>query len=361
VRVVTGTPLRRVARTLLVLTALTAVVFVATQRAAMADALRECGRLDRSALLLAIGLTIVGVVNRGLQTRRAYAGAGLDIDTATATALAATAYCGNKVTKAGGIVGLATHLHDARRRSLDPTRTVAAYVVITMSGGAGAFVLAAGVLAMASLPSLIGAVLIGAVGVAVTGRTLRSTAPRLFVARNAKRVANRFGTSVDVDDVGHACRSIGRARAHLAWVVAHAVVGKLLGAVLLHVVLQGFGVTSLDVETTVRLYALALVAAALGPLPAGIGTTEASLAGLLVATNVDSTTAVAAAMAFRMFDLWLPVAIGAATAPFVLRSRRSTTGGRDQTLASGIMLPGEVESSTFAIMSVSHSSPLRRR
>jgi uncharacterized protein (TIRG00374 family) len=132
-------------------------------------------------------------------------------------------------------------------------------------------------------------------------------------------------------------------------------------AVLLHVVLQGFGVTSLDVETTVRLYALALVAAALGALPAGIGTTEASLAGLLVAANVDGTTAVAAAMAFRMFDLWLPVAIGAATAPFVLRRRRSTTGECDQTAASGIGLPGAVVSSTFAIMSASHSSPLRRR
>jgi uncharacterized membrane protein YbhN (UPF0104 family) len=358
---VTGTPLRRVARTLLVLTALTAVVFVATQRAAVTDALRECGRLDRSALLVAVGLTFVGVVNRGLQTRRAYAGAGLDIDTPTATALTATAYSGNKVTKAGGLVGLATHLHDARRRSLDPTRTIAAYVVITMSGAAGAFVLAAGVLAMASLPSLIGAVLIGAAGACVTGRTLRATAPRLFVTRSAKRVANRLGTSVDVGDVGHACRSIGRARAHLAWVLAHAVIGKLLGAVLLHVVLQGFGVTSLDVETTVRLYALALVAAALGPLPAGIGTTEASLAGLLVAANVDSTTAVAAAMAFRMFDLWLPVAIGAATAPFVLRRRRSTTGECDQTAASGIGLPCAVASSTFAIMSASHRSPLRRR
>jgi hypothetical protein len=79
--------------------------------------------------------------------------AGLPIDTATATTVTATGYSGNKITKSGGLVGLAVHLHDARRRELDVTRTIAAYVLVTMSGAVGALAVVALVFASRGLPS----------------------------------------------------------------------------------------------------------------------------------------------------------------------------------------------------------------
>jgi uncharacterized protein (TIRG00374 family) len=310
---------RRLTRLLLVAAALAAAVFAITQRQAVADAVVECGRLDRGSLAVAVGLAAIAIVNRGFQTRRAYAGAGLPISRRAATTLTATSYSANKVIKSGGVVGLFAHLHDSRRRSLDRTRTVAAYVVITLSSGIGAFVLAAAVLALASVPTFLVVLCIGAVALWATGRASRCSLPRRIVAHRARRVVDRFSARVDVDDVSDACRSIARARDHLAWVAVHSVITKLIGALLLVVVLQGFGVTHLGVEETVRLYALTFVAAALGPFPAGIGTTEASLAGLLVAADVDGSTAMAVTVVFRAFDLFLPIAFGAITAPFVLR------------------------------------------
>jgi uncharacterized protein (TIRG00374 family) len=134
----------------------------------------------------------------------------------------------------------------------------------------------------------------------------------------ASATASTWTTSVM-----RAAASLGRAREHLAWVAVHSVITKLIGALLLIVVLQGFGVTHLGVEETVRLYALTFVASALGPFPAGIGTTEASLTGLLIAADVDNSTAFAVAVVFRAFDLFLPIAFGALTAPFVLRRTRA--------------------------------------
>jgi uncharacterized membrane protein YbhN (UPF0104 family) len=153
-------------------------------------------------------------------------------------------------------------------------------------------------------------------------------------------------------------------RDHLVWVAVHAVAGKLLGALTLAVVPQGFGVT-LGVDGMTSVYALALLAAELGPLPAGFGTTEASLTGRLTATGVDGPTALAAAMALRAFDLWLPVLTGAVSAPFVLR-RTGEVRGRQASrpahrFASACGLPGDAASSTLPINSASQSSPLLRR
>ena len=59
-------------------------------------------------------------------------------------------------------------------------------------------------------------------------------------------------------------------------------------------------------------YALAMVAGALSALPAGLGSMEAVLTGLLVAAGGTAAQAVAATVAVRLLTLWLAVAIGVA-------------------------------------------------
>jgi uncharacterized membrane protein YbhN (UPF0104 family) len=57
-------------------------------------------------------------------------------------------------------------------------------------------------------------------------------------------------------------------------------------------------------------YAVAMVAGALSALPAGLGGTEAVLAGLLVARGATAGTALTITVLVRLLTLWLAVAIG---------------------------------------------------
>jgi uncharacterized membrane protein YbhN (UPF0104 family) len=279
-------------------------------------------------LVAALAVTALAAANRGAQARRAYAAAGLELRQTSAIAVSAAAYSGNKVTKSGGLTGLAIHLADARRRSLDAARTSAAYVAVTVSGGVGSLILALVLVVAAAGPTL---AVLGCLVVVLalsllrrigetSGRPLLALGrPAGFVARRARVATDRLGAPVAIDDLGTACRSIVGARTDALFVLVHAVLGKLLGAVTLFLVLRGLEVENLGPQVTLRVYAVTLAAAALGPLPAGIGTAEASLAAVLASHGVASTTALAAALVFRMFDVWIPVGIGALCLPSVLR------------------------------------------
>ena len=86
-------------------------------------------------------------------------------------------------------------------------------------------------------------------------------------------------------------------------------------------VLTGLGV-SIGVLRTILIYFVTQVAASLGPLPAGVGTTEAALGTLLAASRAPAGTIAAAVIAFRVVDLWLPLVAGGVAG---LRRRNPTT------------------------------------
>ena len=62
--------------------------------------------------------------------------------------------------------------------------------------------------------------------------------------------------------------------------------------------------------TTIGFYAVAMVAGALSALPAGLGSMEVVLTGLLVAQNASMPQALAITVLARLLTLWLAVAIG---------------------------------------------------
>jgi uncharacterized membrane protein YbhN (UPF0104 family) len=66
----------------------------------------------------------------------------------------------------------------------------------------------------------------------------------------------------------------------------------------------------LEVLTATGFYAVAMVAGALSALPAGLGGTEAVLAGLLVAYSATPGQALSITVLTRLLTLWLAVAIG---------------------------------------------------
>jgi uncharacterized membrane protein YbhN (UPF0104 family) len=68
----------------------------------------------------------------------------------------------------------------------------------------------------------------------------------------------------------------------------------------------------LQLLTAIGFYAVAMVAGALSALPAGLGGTEAVLAGLLVAQSATPGEALVITVLSRLLTLWLAVAIGLA-------------------------------------------------
>ncbi|OUS32365.1 hypothetical protein A9Q99_00825 [Gammaproteobacteria bacterium 45_16_T64] len=66
----------------------------------------------------------------------------------------------------------------------------------------------------------------------------------------------------------------------------------------------------IEVALAVSIYGIAVLIGALSFLPGGLGSTEAVMGGLLIASGVDSSVAVAATLVCRIATLWLAVFIG---------------------------------------------------
>jgi uncharacterized membrane protein YbhN (UPF0104 family) len=78
----------------------------------------------------------------------------------------------------------------------------------------------------------------------------------------------------------------------------------------------------LDPVLATGFYALAMVGGALSMLPAGLGGTEAILAGLLALAGAPLAAAVAATVLVRLLTLWLAVALGVMTLFYSAAVRR---------------------------------------
>lgn len=74
--------------------------------------------------------------------------------------------------------------------------------------------------------------------------------------------------------------------------------------------LRELGFTGLDLAAQVSVYAVAAIIGAFTFLPAGIGFTEASMAGILVAAGMAASRASAATLITRVMTLWWAVLIG---------------------------------------------------
>lgn len=74
--------------------------------------------------------------------------------------------------------------------------------------------------------------------------------------------------------------------------------------------IRALGFDGLGLPASVAVYAISTLVGAFTFLPGGIGLTEASLAGLLVATGMAAGPASAATLLIRLVTLWMGVALG---------------------------------------------------
>ncbi len=101
------------------------------------------------------------------------------------------------------------------------------------------------------------------------------------------------------------------------------------------VCLDALGFQGLAPAPAVAVYAVSTVIGALVFLPGGIGLTEASLAGLLVAAGASGDVAAAATLLIRLVTLWFGVALGWAVLSTRPRLLRGFFGTGEQDSLSG--------------------------
>lgn len=285
-------------------------------------------------LLIALGLSCVAIVNRAGQYRSAQRALGLETSLHSMTKVSAAAYALNKVVKTGGLGGIALFVRHGAHRDQSAGTVIAACLLNSVAGhlvflgmaGAALVSLAANdsltrtwSLAAAGVAALI--VVCGAA--AVIALRQRSIVERWFSRpfELVAKIAARFGFSCPgppdpehVDRFYDAAATIRRSPATSLPIIAHAVTAKLLGASVLMASLNAAG-AAVGLLPTLLIYALALVAAASTVLPGGFGVVEATMTVLLAGYGVPTSIAIAAILAFRLLDMWFPVAIGLLLAP----------------------------------------------
>ncbi len=96
----------------------------------------------------------------------------------------------------------------------------------------------------------------------------------------------------------------------LAWSVPVSVVAWGLEGIGFTLCLRAFGFDALGLLADVSVYGVATIAGAFSFLPGGIGLTEASMAGILMAAGMAASAASAATLVTRLATLWWNLAIG---------------------------------------------------
>jgi uncharacterized protein (TIRG00374 family) len=96
------------------------------------------------------------------------------------------------------------------------------------------------------------------------------------------------------------------------------VAGWLAEGISLYVLLHALGI-ALPPMTCVFVFAFSMIVGAISILPGGLGSTEASMAGLLAYQGVPLQTAIVATAVVRVTTLWFAVALGMLALPAALR------------------------------------------
>jgi uncharacterized protein (TIRG00374 family) len=101
------------------------------------------------------------------------------------------------------------------------------------------------------------------------------------------------------------------------------VLGWLAEGAALYLLLQHLG-APVGLPQAVFVFAFGMIVGAISMLPGGLGSTELSMVGLLVALGVDADVALVATAVVRVTTFWFAVAIGALLMPLATRRARRT-------------------------------------
>jgi uncharacterized protein (TIRG00374 family) len=321
------------------LVTLLAAWFVIGNGAELGKSLTAVGDADSRWLAVGLVVALVGLLNKGMLQAAAQRAAGLDAPALSLVPVSAAAGALNDIAKSSGVAGVAAFLADADRRSRPSGPTIAAYALASIAGDVAFCALlvitlhllgstghlsrgdttAAVVFALLTMVKL--AVLVTAVHSRRSVRRLCSVPARL-VALVRRRPASTAWQAA-ADELFDAASLIGGRPRRCLVVEAHALATELVGIVVLWASMAAVGI---DVHPIVPVvgYGVAVLFANVSFLPAGVGFVELSLGAVLVRFGIAGADAAAAVLVFRLFDLWLPLVVGAWCARGVRRARCET-------------------------------------
>jgi len=303
-------------------------VFLATSGAAtIASVVIGLDKVILMPLLLGVGLSMGAVANRGLMAWSAHRAVGLDVDLRAITRTATVSYAANKVVRIAGASGLAVFIRDGRRRGLSDGAVTGAYTLMSVASfGALAFLLAAAIGLLALTGRLAGWWVAATIGFSLYAVALIAVA--VIVVRSRRWVIRSLAAAgklrdrlpgvprrrvVDGNAVDDLYDSIALARRNGAvarQVLVHGFTSKLLGVLMLLVAASAAG-SPISVVNALIIYAASVAASFVSIAPAGAGPVEASAAAMLLAAGLTLPATALTVALFRIFDMWLPIAVGA--------------------------------------------------
>ncbi|MEO5900632.1 MAG: lysylphosphatidylglycerol synthase transmembrane domain-containing protein [Ilumatobacteraceae bacterium] len=279
--------------------------------------------------------TLVALVNVAMFTAAAQRAAGLDTRAVELYEAATVANFLNRVTKSGGLAGLAPISAQARRAGRPLPPVVAAYLLVVLIGQwtfavvlvvTLAIMWASGDLFAAEIVAslVFAAVVLAQLAAVVAAWRSPATLRRLHAAtaRLRARLTRRPLRAVDpraADEFTSALQIIRRSPWRCVAVAGHGFVVEICGVVQLAAAIAAVGGGRRIVPALV-VYSVGVLFSIVGFLPAGIGFVEVSSTATLVTFGVNVGAAAACVLLFRVAELWIPVAIGGVLA---LRRRRT--------------------------------------
>ena len=255
--------------------------------------------------------------------------------TSNASAAGVDANFLNLVTKSGGMAGLSLFLTRGRQGDHARGPIVAAYLLTTVlleMAFAATLAVALAVVAadgrLTRAETVAGAVFAVYLAARVTILSIAARSrpslralyalPRRARARLRRRDVRDEPDHTGADELFDAMALIrARPRAALA-AFGHGLLVEAIGIGELWAVMRAVGASGGIVTATVA-YSVSVLFAIVGFLPGGLGFVEVSLGAVLVSFGSTGATAAAAVLLYRVFELWLPLVLGATAAHVVRR------------------------------------------
>lgn len=292
-------------------------------------------------LAAAAGLTVLYMLNHAAFMFTSYRAVGLRVPYPAMLWLSLGSMFVNMVSKSGGMGGLALYLADGRRRSQSRAMVVTAYVLAALLGHVAFGALLVGALITLWVDGRLTGAELGAAAVfvvyigvqaAIVLAAVRSKAalrtihalPSRFFAR-LRRLAGRPRAPSppshdEADELYDAVHLLGRRPKAMIAPAICALLVEILGVLTIWAVLRAFGQT-VGLQAPLVAYAISVLFSIVGVLPAGIGFAEASLATVFTSFDVPGSAAAVAVITYRLFEVWIPFAIGAFAAQHLARKR----------------------------------------
>ena len=316
------------------------VGFLASNVEALRSVVHAVAAARPEYLLAALAVQALFFLNLARSYVTAFRASGLEARTPRFVLLTSAAYFLNLVSNTTGLAGIGIYLREGRRTGQPLAAVTAAYMTVYVLGYAAFFIALGATLVLliargsltateVAASAVVGTFFAVVALIAATGLRSRTALEGTLVAfvRPLNSLARRFlrrpllAEETVREGAGRFYETALRLKqrpARFLLPLSHAVAVELLSALLLFLVARALG-ANIGFEVALAGYVLSLLFSLVSITPGGIGFAEASLAVLLVSFGVAQPAAIAIALVFRLFDFWLPAALGALSLAFLGR------------------------------------------